>query len=187
MLFYQGDGYLWHIVVWTGAQWLSGRVLDSRLKGRGFEPHRRHCVVSLSKNINPSLVLVQPRKTCPFITERLLMGRKESNQTKKKTKIVVWTIYTSHIDHFTPRHTVFEQSIACLSVFLESLPGLIPFTILWHAGWTLEKPVAWTWTTIIRLQYLEVFLPKMYKFLVEKFIFTVFAYELFKVKMKNCK
>ena len=28
---------------------LSGRVLDSRPKGRGFEPHRRHCVVSLSK------------------------------------------------------------------------------------------------------------------------------------------
>ena len=63
------------------AQWLSGRVLDSRPKGCGFEPHRRHCVVSLSKNINPSLVLVQPRKTRPFITERLLMGRKESKQT----------------------------------------------------------------------------------------------------------
>ena len=58
-----------------GAQWLSGRVLDSRPRGRGFEPHRRHCVVSLSKNIHPSLVLVQPRKTRPFITERLLMGR----------------------------------------------------------------------------------------------------------------
>ena len=28
-----------------GAQWLSGRVLDSRPRGRGFEPHRRHCVV----------------------------------------------------------------------------------------------------------------------------------------------
>ena len=26
--------------------------------------------------------MVQPRKTRPFITERLLMGRKESNQTK---------------------------------------------------------------------------------------------------------
>ena len=64
------------------AQWLSGRVLDSRPRGRGFEPHRRHCVVSLSKNINPSLVLVQPRNTRPFITERLLMGRKESNQLK---------------------------------------------------------------------------------------------------------
>ena len=31
-----------------GPQWLSGRVLDSRPEGRGFEPHRRHCVVSLS-------------------------------------------------------------------------------------------------------------------------------------------
>ena len=70
-----------------GAQWLSGRVLDSRPKGRGFESHRRHCVVSLSNNINPSLALVQPRKTRPFITERLLMGRKESNQTNKQTKI----------------------------------------------------------------------------------------------------
>ena len=67
-----------------GAHWLSGRVLDSRPKGCGFEPHRRHCVVSLSKNINPSLVLVQPRKTRPFITDRLLMGRKESNQTNKQ-------------------------------------------------------------------------------------------------------
>ena len=59
----------------------SGRVLDLRLRGRGFQPHQRHCVVSL--NINPSLVLVQPRKTRPFITERLLMGLKESNQTNK--------------------------------------------------------------------------------------------------------
>ena len=67
----------------VGAQWLSGRVLDSRPKGRGLQPHRRHFVVSLSKNIKPSLVLVQPRKTRPFITERLLMGRKESNQTNK--------------------------------------------------------------------------------------------------------
>ena len=69
--------------VHVGAQWLCGRVLDSSPRGRGFEPHRRHYVVSLSKNINPSLVLIQPRKTRPFITERLLMGRKESNQTNK--------------------------------------------------------------------------------------------------------
>ena len=64
-----------------GAQSLSGRVVDSRPSGRRFESHRRHCVASLSKNINLSLVLVQPRKTRPFITEILLMGRKESNQT----------------------------------------------------------------------------------------------------------
>ena len=41
--------------------------------------------MSLSKNINPSLVLVQPRKTRPLITEILLMGRNESNQTNKQT------------------------------------------------------------------------------------------------------
>ena len=31
-----------------GAQWLSGRVFDSRPRGGGFEPHRHHLVVSLS-------------------------------------------------------------------------------------------------------------------------------------------
>ena len=40
---------------------------------------------------------------------------------------------------------------------------------------------------IIRLQYLEVCSPKMYKFLVEKYKFSIFAYEIFKVKLKNCK
>ena len=65
-----------------GAQWLSGRVLGSRPRGRGFEPHRRHCVVSSSKNINPSLELVKPRKTRPFITERLLMGSKKNKSNK---------------------------------------------------------------------------------------------------------
>ena len=64
----------------------SDRVLDSRPRGGGFEPHQRHCIVFLSKNINPSLVLVQPRKTRPFIAERLLMGGKESNQTNKQNK-----------------------------------------------------------------------------------------------------
>ena len=49
----------------SGAQWLSGRVLDSRSRGRGFEPQRRHCVVSLSKTYNPNLVLVQSRIPVP--------------------------------------------------------------------------------------------------------------------------
>ena len=71
------------------------------MEGPGFEPHRRHCVVSLSKNINPSLVLVQPRKTRPFITERLLMGGKESNKQNNSniqgrslnvTKVIFHTI-----------------------------------------------------------------------------------------------
>ena len=62
-----------------GVHWLSGRVLDSRPRDPRFESHRRYWVVSLSKNINPSLELVLTRKTWPFITKRLLMGRKESN------------------------------------------------------------------------------------------------------------
>ena len=54
-----------------------------------FKPHQGHCLVSLSKNFNPSLVLVQPRKTRPFITERLMMGCKKSNQTNKQTCEIV--------------------------------------------------------------------------------------------------
>ena len=39
-----------------------------------------------ARPIYPSLVLVQPRKTRPCLTERWLMGCKESNQTNKKKK-----------------------------------------------------------------------------------------------------
>ena len=34
----------------SGAQWLSGRVLDSSPRGRGFEPHPRHCIVVLEQD-----------------------------------------------------------------------------------------------------------------------------------------
>ena len=54
-------------------------------QSRIYSLNFNHCVVSLSKNINPSLVLVQPRKTRPDIAERLLMGRKESDK-KRTTK-----------------------------------------------------------------------------------------------------
>ena len=37
--------------------------------------------------IYPSLVLVQPRKTRPCLNERLLIGRKESNQTFERLQI----------------------------------------------------------------------------------------------------
>ena len=39
-----------HHIIIKGAQWLSGRVLDSRPRGRGFEPHRRHCIVVLEQD-----------------------------------------------------------------------------------------------------------------------------------------
>ena len=88
-------------------------MLDSRPKGPGFEPHRRHCVVSLSKNINPSLVLVQPRKTRPFITERLLMGHKESNQTNKQTYKM--TISPAVLEWAKPRTPIIEEASSNLA------------------------------------------------------------------------
>ena len=54
-----------------GAQWPQVRASPASLR---CGPWARH--------IYPSLVLVQPRKTRPCLTERLLMGHKESNQTK---------------------------------------------------------------------------------------------------------
>ena len=53
-----------------GAQWFSGRVLDLRTRGCGLELLGQHCIVSLSKY----LVLVQPMKARPDITEILLTG-----------------------------------------------------------------------------------------------------------------
>ena len=73
-----------------GAQWLSGRVLDLRPRGCGFEPHRRHNVVVLDQDTFILTSLVQPRKTRPCLTERLVMVCKESNQTKQTSMISCW-------------------------------------------------------------------------------------------------
>ena len=66
-----------------GAQWLSGRVLDGDRGAPGSSLTGVIVLCSLARHINPSLVLVQPRKTSLYITERLLMGSKELNQTNK--------------------------------------------------------------------------------------------------------
>ena len=59
-----------------GAQWLSGRVLDSRMRRRGFEPHLLHCVVSLSKT-HLSL---------------LSTGSTQEDLSKHNLKIVDWDV-----------------------------------------------------------------------------------------------
>ena len=61
-------------------------MLDSRPRGHGLEPHQHHCVVSLNKSINPSLVLVQPRMTCTDITEKFV-DWDVKNQTNKLVNI----------------------------------------------------------------------------------------------------
>ena len=57
-------------------QWLSGRVLDLRPRGRGSSLIDVTALYPGAGHIYPSLVLVQPRKTGAYITERLLMGHK---------------------------------------------------------------------------------------------------------------
>ena len=61
----------------------SGSVVECGLKTEGTWvralPASLCCVL---EHINPSLLLVQPRKTRPYKTERLLMGRKESKSNQ---------------------------------------------------------------------------------------------------------
>ena len=63
-----------------GAQWLNGRVHVSRLNDCAFEPHWRHCVVSLRKHTNLCLKDGQQRKNHPDITEKLLNQIKQTNR-----------------------------------------------------------------------------------------------------------
>ena len=53
-----------------GAHWLSGRVLDSRLRGRGFELHWRYCVAFLSRIQLSLLSTGSTQKDPPHITEK---------------------------------------------------------------------------------------------------------------------
>ena len=56
--------------------------------------------------MNPSLVLVQPRKTCPCINERLLMGRNYHVKNKiKATQLrFVNTLYLLLLSDPVPRN-----------------------------------------------------------------------------------
>ena len=70
------------IMMLLGAQWLSGRVLDSRLRVWGFEPHQRHCVVSLSKT-HLSLLSTGTTQEDPFQHNwKLLTGTLRINSNK---------------------------------------------------------------------------------------------------------
>ena len=63
---------------------LSGSVVECLTGDRGAADLSLTGVAALchlARHIYPSLVLVQPRKTRPYINERLLMGHKESNET----------------------------------------------------------------------------------------------------------
>ena len=69
--------------------------------------------------------MVHPRKTRPCLTERLLMGRKESNQTKKETK---W-----------PRALIFGMETHDPSIYGLDLAKELHFsTVLLHSNLSLN-------------------------------------------------
>ena len=72
-----------HYTVARSAQWFSGtcRVLDSRSKGCGFEPHRMQCVVPLSKTRCYLLSIGSTQKDRPDMTQKLLTRTYETNIT----------------------------------------------------------------------------------------------------------
>ena len=69
-----------------------------------------------ARHINPSFVLVQPRKTRPCITERLLMGRKESNQTNKYSDSICY--YYSAFKQAMELNPWGKKSTGILFIFL---------------------------------------------------------------------
>ena len=73
----------------TGCQQGQGSSLNNKGQTRDGGASSLTGVTALcpwARHIKSSLVLVQPRKTCPYITERLLMRCKKSNQPNKQTK-----------------------------------------------------------------------------------------------------
>ena len=75
--------------IYREAWWRSGRASDFEWRGPGFDPHKRHCVVSLSKMHYLPTVLVKPRKSwlCPDMTEKLFTGTLSLN-TNIQTKSI---------------------------------------------------------------------------------------------------
>ena len=76
---------------------LSGRVFDSRLRGLTSVT----ALWSLSKTHYPSLILVQPRKTRPCLTERLYQTNKQ-NINEPTHEILVLSKYVHSRDFPSP-------------------------------------------------------------------------------------
>ena len=104
--------------------------------------------------------------------------------------IVVWTMYASHIDHFTPppppTYSFWANRSMLISLFrvtswFDTVCNIVTRWVNIRKNSCMHMHYNYP-TTIFRS-----FFAQMYKFLVEKYILTIFAYELFNVKMKNCK
>ena len=105
-----------------------------------------------ARHIYPSLVLVQPRKTHPCLTERLLMGRKESNQIKNKKKSFLSyghqaSSFEGHqAQHFTNMFLSFityshlRPNYECLCIVIFSKTRFVPLNILGSVRSSIYRP-----------------------------------------------
>ena len=95
-----------------------------------------------ARHINPSLVLVQPRKTRPYITERLLMWRKEPNQTNKQISPISPKPFFRLWKYFTYMSTSLRQcaeqrfQTPCFKVIMTGQRSHV------HSLWLLQ--ISWT-------------------------------------------
>ena len=114
--------WLGHIWVQTISNNYQHKCITKSLKVRSSLASLR-CGLR-ARHIYPSLVLVQPRKTRPCLTKRLLMGRKESNQTNivvTSRSLSVTRLYTRAIDWCINDKAIFQMPLsmcnACLDYF----------------------------------------------------------------------
>ena len=115
----------------------SGSVVECLTQDRGAAGSSLTGVTALcpwARHFNPSLALVQPRKTPPYITERLLIRRAESNQTNKQKRVnhchVVYFCYC-----YTPHF--FFYFLSSYSIYFQSERKTV-----WNLiRWLHQKPV----------------------------------------------
>ena len=130
----------WAIGINTFPRERSGSVVECLTRDQGAGGSSLTGVTVLgpwARHIYPSLVLVQPRKTCPFITERLLIGRKESNQTNKSIhfQCLSLPIISNFLSLFAPWEifNAFLSSADCFwkSTFLKNY--------FWNSIWVSNR------------------------------------------------
>ena len=74
-----------------------GRVLDYRRRGHGFKPHRRHCVVSLSKT-HLSLLSTGSTQEDPSQHNQKIVDWDVKNQIKQTNIIRIMYLMYPDID-----------------------------------------------------------------------------------------
>ena len=76
----------------TRIKYILKTKLECLIRDQGVADSSLTGVTALSswaRHTKPSLALVQQRKTRPYISKKLLMGRKKSNKTNEKTKEII--------------------------------------------------------------------------------------------------